>query len=104
VVHAPAIDSLKIITDVAALQGSLGAQLVVTRRIGVVVVHAKEKGVRRFPAKPQVFDLPHRAARFRRFSFHGSLLTFVYLALSLGPWKALGKELRGSNRYQGKTF
>src|SRR3954471_5049001 len=49
VVHPPAISTLEVLTDVPAGKRSSRSEVVVSRGIGVVMVHAEQKRIGRFP-------------------------------------------------------
>jgi len=57
VVHAPALASLEILTEVASRQRRGRSQLFVAGRVGIIVVHAEQKGVGGLPGESQAFDL-----------------------------------------------
>ena len=53
VVHAPAVLAAKVLAQIAACERGLRAHHLIARRVGVVVVHAKQKGINGLPGKAQ---------------------------------------------------
>src|SRR5215475_5771033 len=56
VIHAPAFLAFKVLTKMAAGEGSSRPELGVAGRIGIVMVHAKEKRIRRLPGDSKWSD------------------------------------------------
>ena len=73
VVHAPTVFATKVLTQVAPLQGSLRPHSRVTRRVGVVVVHAKQKRVYGLPWETQRLVAQDGAVRHVRLQKEPSL-------------------------------
>ena len=53
VVHAPTIQTAEVLTQIAPLQGRGRPHMCVAARVGIVVVHTKQKGVYGLPRKAQ---------------------------------------------------
>ena len=61
VVHAPTVDALKVIADIAAFQGGHWPHGLVAGRVGVVVVDTEKERISRFPGESQGFNVLHGA-------------------------------------------
>ena len=61
VVHAPAVDALEVLTELAAGERRRRAELGVARRVAIDVVHAEQERVGRRPLEPERHGLQHSA-------------------------------------------